>query len=148
MILFNVTIAKEDRDPDLAEKLKAEWPAILRWMIEGCFEWHKQGLNPPASVLDATNEYLESEDRGAAWIEDRCEVKESYQDTSANLFKSWKEWAELTGEEPGSQKALCTKLQEQHGAVKITIGDAKARGYRGIRVIQASESPRNWVDND
>jgi phage/plasmid-associated DNA primase len=28
---FTVTIPPEDRDPDLKEKLKAEWPAILQW---------------------------------------------------------------------------------------------------------------------
>ena len=25
-------------DTELAEKLKAEWPGILRWMIEGCLD--------------------------------------------------------------------------------------------------------------
>jgi putative DNA primase/helicase len=32
LIPFAVTIPSEKRDKDLAEKLKTEWPAILRWM--------------------------------------------------------------------------------------------------------------------
>ena len=31
-----------------SEKLKAEWPGILAWMIEGCLEWQKEGLRPPS----------------------------------------------------------------------------------------------------
>jgi putative DNA primase/helicase len=62
LIPFAVTIPKADRDIDLVGKLKAEWPAILRWMIDGCMIWQKMGLAPPQAVIDATNKYLESED--------------------------------------------------------------------------------------
>jgi putative DNA primase/helicase len=34
LVPFTVQIPPEERDPALSEKLKAEWPAILRWMIE------------------------------------------------------------------------------------------------------------------
>ena len=61
LIPFTVTIPPEERDPDLAEKLKAEWPGILRWMIEGC----RTGAGRPDAarhVLDATAAYLDAED--------------------------------------------------------------------------------------
>ena len=134
LIPFSVTIPKQDRDPDLAEKLKAEWPAILRWMVEGTMIWQKQGLCPPQAVLDATNQYLETEDSIATWIGDRCECNPSYQDSSASLFASWKAWAELNGEYAGSQKRLAENLQAR-GMERITIGHAKKSGYQGIRVI-------------
>jgi phage/plasmid-associated DNA primase len=35
---FTVQISPAERDPRLAERLKAEWPATLRWCIEGCPE--------------------------------------------------------------------------------------------------------------
>jgi putative DNA primase/helicase len=41
LIPFTVTIPKAERDPDLVEKLKPEWPGILYWMIGGCVEWRK-----------------------------------------------------------------------------------------------------------
>jgi|ERR1019366_10186423 putative DNA primase/helicase len=121
-------------------------------MLEGAILWRRQGLNPPAAVIDATNQYLESEDVVSAWIADRCEVKESYQDTAANLFASWKAWAELMGEEPGSQKALSAKLQEQHGMKQTKIGHSKARGYQGLRLVETGirleAEARNWVDHN
>ena len=48
--------------PDSAGKLKAEWPAILRWAIDGCLAWQREGLTPPASALAATKDYLDAED--------------------------------------------------------------------------------------
>jgi putative DNA primase/helicase len=33
-------------DPQLEEKLRAEYPAILRWMVDGCLDWQKHGLVP------------------------------------------------------------------------------------------------------
>jgi putative DNA primase/helicase len=55
---FNVKIPERDRDPDLPEKLRAEWQGILRWALDGCLEWQRTGLAPPAVVLEATNDYL------------------------------------------------------------------------------------------
>ena len=44
LVPFTVQIPPEERDPDLPAKLKAEWPAILRWAIDGCLEWQRIGL--------------------------------------------------------------------------------------------------------
>jgi hypothetical protein len=62
LIPFTVTIPPEERDPNLGEKLKAEWPAILQWMIDGCLDWQKQGLAPPQAVTAATDAYMEAQD--------------------------------------------------------------------------------------
>jgi putative DNA primase/helicase len=146
LIPFNVTIPPEDRDKNLAEKLKAEWPGILQWMIEGCLKWQAEGLDPPQSVIEATNAYLENEDTFATWIEERCEMKPSFTDTSANLFASWKKWAELMGEPAISRKAFAGKL------ARPGIEPAKlahnVKGYRGIRVVTAEpEQPYgSWGD--
>jgi putative DNA primase/helicase len=95
LVPFAVTIPPENRDKDLASKLKAEWPGILQWMIEGCLEWQARGLNPPKAVTDATTAYLEAEDAISTWIDDRCELKASYWTSSAALFASWKSWTLL-----------------------------------------------------
>ena len=73
LIPFAVTIPPVERDLELAEKLKAEWPGILAWMINGCLQWQANGLQRPEAVKAATASYLEAEDGFAAWIEDCCE---------------------------------------------------------------------------
>ena len=60
LIPFTITVPPDERDEKLGEKLKAEWPGILAWMIEGCLEWQRSGLAPPESVLSATASYLRS----------------------------------------------------------------------------------------
>src|SRR5271155_4119772 len=59
LIPFAVTIPPKERDGELTEKLKSEWPGILGWIIEGALEWKTEGLRPPAAVIDATAAYLE-----------------------------------------------------------------------------------------
>ena len=73
LVFFAVTIPEDERDPELAEKLKAEWPGILLWAIDGCHLWAEQGLDPPDSVRAATDAYLEAEDAVTTWIDDCCE---------------------------------------------------------------------------
>ena len=45
-------------DLKLEEKLKDEWPGILRWMIDGCADWQANSLVRPSSVKKATGEYF------------------------------------------------------------------------------------------
>ena len=66
LVPFLIQIPVEERDPDLPEKLKAEWPAILRWMIDGCLEWQRIGLAPPKIVTEATEEYFADQDTDQA----------------------------------------------------------------------------------
>lgn len=138
LIPFAVTIPEEDRDLDLAEKLKAEWPAILRWMVEGTLIWMTEGLCQPQAVIDATAKYLEMEDSIGTWIDDRCLLKG--EELAGKLFASWKGWAELNGEHVGSQKAFSEKLQGR-GIESIKIGHDKRRGYRGIKLIEDEPPP-------
>ena len=47
---FEVQIPKDERDLELAVKLRAEWPGILRWMIDGAASWYANGLQIPDAV--------------------------------------------------------------------------------------------------
>ena len=75
LIPFTVTIPAEERDKDLGDKLKAEWPGILQWMIDGCVDWQERGLAPPEVVTAATAAYLEAQDSIAAWLDECCELR-------------------------------------------------------------------------
>ena len=85
MIPFAVTIPQAQRDPELVEKLKAEWPGILAWMVDGCILWRERGLEPPSAVRNATEAYLEAEDSFSAWFEEKCEQNPKGWETSIDL---------------------------------------------------------------
>ena len=131
LIPFTVTIPPKERDTDLPDKLKAEWPGILAWAVAGCMEWNKQGLNPPKAVRSATDDYLAGEDAIALWTEERCEVDSAWFETTGDLFTSWKAWAERAGEHVGTRKALAQRLEERgHDTHRQNHG----RGFLGLRI--------------
>ena len=134
LIPFAVTIPPEERDGDLAEKLKAEWPGILAWLVEGCLEWQTEGLRPPKAVLEATEAYLSAEDSLAAWIEEKCERSASrIGRRHAALFASWSAWATAAGENPGSSKRFAQALEFQR--VHRQTAKSSGRGFDGLRLI-------------
>ncbi len=104
---------------------------MLAWAIEGAVEWHASGLQRPAVVTDATLEYLAGEDLIAVWIEDRCYQEPNAKTLASELFKSFKEWAEATGERPGTQRAFSTAL-ESHGFQKEKTREG--RFFLGLRL--------------
>jgi putative DNA primase/helicase len=125
LIPFTVTIPTEERDLELADKLKAEWPGILAWMIEGCLIWQHNGLRPPQAVTAATEDYLEAEDALHTWIDECCETGPSESDSIANLWAGWKAWAEAAGEHVGNKRKFGQKLEDK--------GFSRAKGAKGRR---------------
>jgi putative DNA primase/helicase len=132
LVPFRITIPEKGRDPELAEKLKAEWPQILQWMIDGCLEWQEHGLAAPDSVREATSQYLAEQNIVKNWM-DECTEEDptpGAKVSSAVLFTSWKEWCEANGEHAGSRKALSQRLMD------LGVGYRRVRGnswFLGIR---------------
>jgi putative DNA primase/helicase len=139
LVPFTVTIPPEERDKSLPDRLRAEWPGILAWMIDGCLEWQLHGLAAPEAVRVATMDYLEAEDALSAWIEDVAERDPNAWETSSALFKSWRAWADRAGEHVGSQKKLTQRLADRADAIGVRKArDAHGqRGFYGLRLIDA-----------
>lgn len=133
MIPFAVTIPADERDPELKDKLRAEWSGILAWMIAGCREWQRIGLARPAAVRAATEAYLESEDALSAWIDEKCERDPQAWETSNALFASWKAWAEAHGEPVGTTRRFSQALEARGFELRRTT---QARGVAGVRLKQ------------
>lgn len=129
LVPFSVTIPPDRRDSHLAEKLLAEADGILGWMIEGCLEWQRDGLGPPASITAAVNDYMEDEDVIGQWISEQCSVGGLARATASELYRSWSLWATAGGYEPGSQKILGAQLRER-GFKPGRVGGG--RGWQGI----------------
>jgi P4 family phage/plasmid primase-like protien len=140
LVPFTVTITKPDRE--LPDKLRAEWPGILAWMIEGCLSWLANGLTPPDPVTAATASYLSEEDNLAQWIEESCITGGEYWGVGARLWKSWTGWAEANKEPPGTRKAFAEAMAA-HGYPKD-----KTQGVRGYAGIDLLPDQRERADLD
>lgn len=141
LVPFTVTIPPAVRDEDLFEKLRTEWPAILRWAIDGTVAWQRDGLDPPSAVRDATQDYLAAEDALERWLEDCTTANMNAWESSADLWGSWKRWAEAGGEFVGKRRKFIERL-EDHGFPQDRT--RSQRGYRGIAINRPdyTEDPR------
>ena len=139
----------EKKDQQLEKKLEAERAAILRWMIDGCLDWQRNGLIRPASVGKATADYFNSQDLFGQWLEECCELfpgKDNRLETAADLFASWKEFAESNGEQVGSGKAFGDKLtQHDVGSAQRRVLGKKCKMRTGISLVRP---PLNGTDDD
>jgi putative DNA primase/helicase len=134
LVPWNVVIPAGERDKKLSEKLRAEWPGILAWMIEGCMQWQQIGLAPPQAVTSATDAYMEAEDALTAWIEEDCIRDINAWERTTTLYAAWKAWADKSGEHAGSMKRFSQTL-ETRGGVIYERDRQMGCGFRGLRLV-------------
>ena len=141
IVPFLLNLCEDKRDRDLSSKLKGEWPGILAWMIKGCLDWQQIGLAPPKAVVDATEEYLESEDSIGKFLEERCSTADANAIVLVeDLYKSWSEWCEMNGEYKGSTKRFSQSLQARRFE-RCKHPSSRKASYRGITLkVRASST--------
>lgn len=79
------------RDPYLKVKLAEEASGILAWLVRGAMQYHQEGLNPPDSVLAATDTYQNEEDLFSQFIEQDCLIGPHYTIGSTSLYEAFRE---------------------------------------------------------
>lgn len=131
VLLLNARFTGDDptapQIKDLQTVLRSEYPGILRWLVEGCLEWQRDGLNPPESVKEANRSYRSGMDTLGAWMDDRCviegrDVPKISTVTTDDLHRDYVSWMAATGDQHlGSRKfgerldALGFETSKSHG---------------------------------
>lgn len=127
------TVEPKVVDHDLGLKLRAEWPAILAWMIEGCQEWQREGLNAPEVVRTSSADYFSEQDTTGRWLEEECELTKDGFTTLRDLFTSWREWCNRLGEPTGTDRQFSQSLANR-GYTRRKDSRTRRWGYCGITV--------------
>lgn len=140
LIPFTASIPESEKDVALGEKLQGELPGILAWMVAGCIAWQRDGLRPPAVVLDATDEYFEeeAEDILNMWIRECCEVDPQADAPHGVLYASFKNYADRSGERPISSKQFAKDLRSLKFETDRT---SRARLVVGLKLRDAPPPP-------
>jgi len=130
LVPFNASFAGRAQDKALPDKLKAEAPAILHWMIQGAVKWFAEGLAIPEPIRAASAEYMAAMDDLAEWAEDCCEQRPDNRETNKNLFTSFAQWKRDRGEAVPSQNTWGERMRQQMRLESYKSGGS--RGFRGI----------------
>lgn len=132
MIPFTVQIPVDKVDRQLKSKLEREYPAILRWAVEGCLLWQREGLKQPRAVLDMTREYRREMDVISGFLDDRCEVGEGFSAKSSELYAAYSAWCEANTEFKMSNTKFSVEMDKRFGKTKQRDG----MYFSGVRLYR------------
>ena len=133
LVPFTVTIGDDEKDKDLPEKLRAEWPGILAWMVRGCMDWQRQGLGEPEEIKQATAAYQCEQDTVAGFITECCWVHPEARAKAGDLLDTYQKWS---GDKVMTQRDFARRLKERRFEGKRGHGGWVF--YRGIGLQEAA----------
>ncbi|KRM54126.1 phage plasmid primase, P4 family domain protein [Lentilactobacillus kefiri DSM 20587 = JCM 5818] len=138
LIPFKVKIPDGQVDKNLKDKLKRESVGILNWIVEGCLLWQREGLNPPISVTRASRQYREEMDVISLFVDDCCEVGDSYRAPAGELFKKYQSWAKDNSEYSMSKQKFSREMKQ-----KFETKKSGSIFYIGLKI---KDDPRlGWI---
>ena len=144
MIPFNVQIPEEERDPHFEQRLEEELPGILRWAVEGCSNWLRDGLNPPQAIIDATNAYRDEMDILTDFIEECCFVLPSAKVKMKDLYEEFQRWSNSLGKSAISKHDFNRRLEKRlYPAIKKGRGNLNKPTWFGLGLLSEQQTSLN-----
>jgi putative DNA primase/helicase len=97
----------------------------------------------PPAVQAATQQYIEAEDAFGLWLDECVQRQPDAYETNADLFASWKSWADRAGESSGSLKRFSQTMCDRGIEARRQSGTGKS-GFQGVRLIRPdyTDDPR------
>jgi len=134
---FNHVVPDGEQVKGLKEILiSEEGPGILAWAIEGAISYLQVGaLNPPASVVAATQDYYLSTDPLQQFVEEECTTGtpgvQGMSVSPADFHAAYEKWCDEEGHEPISKTARTQRLKRDYGVAPVR---GSKKRYDGIRL--------------
>jgi putative DNA primase/helicase len=97
VVPFNRIFSESEQDKTLLDKLKTEYSGILNWLIKGCLDWQKNGLQEPDEIGEAVGEYHDNQNPLYDFFNECCKFG-PFCITPVNILKErFSKWEEETG---------------------------------------------------
>ena len=136
----------ETPDPKLLDKLKAEAPGVLAWMLEGAARWHERRQLPetPEPIRQAVEAYRHEADPVAQYLAERTAKAPGQIVGVDDLYADFKTWwlREVDHDEKQvpKKRAFGTKLNEAGWPASSSVNGRRVRtGYRLV------DSPKSEI---
>jgi putative DNA primase/helicase len=117
-------------DPGLKDRLREEYSAILRWMIDGCLSWREARLGTATAIAEANREYFEDQDAFGSWLEERCILGEALAMKPSTLLSNFNGWAQSNGYPTMTSNSFAEAIDRHPGLKRV-----KSDGVRLVRGI-------------
>jgi putative DNA primase/helicase len=151
LVPWLVTIAENEQDKGLTDKLLAEAPGILAWAVRGCIEWQTNGLGEPSMVRSATNAYREENDALGEFFRLRVVFDIDAAIARKDIREAYESHCKDNGSEPFGAKRFAGRLREQ-GVKETSVrrGSSVVDGWRGVRLATDAERAASavWANRD
>lgn len=144
LVPFEVVVPEERRDTTLGERIReTEAAGVLRWIVDGCLEWQRMGLAPPAVVREQTEAYRASEDVIGAFLEERCERSAGARVQSGVLYGAYRKWCEAQGIKPARSNDFVAELEGRGFRRERTM---HGRYVVGLELLELRNEGSEWWD--
>lgn len=138
MVPFARYFAPNERDYDLDRKLKAEAEGIAAWTVRGAVKWYASGLQDPACIRNATQEFRETSDTLSGFYPGVVieAAGERLNGTSAYIeYTSWCEEEGLKGGEV-MRRTSFYRAMEERGVTKRKMAEGIV--LEGVKLSKAT----------
>jgi putative DNA primase/helicase len=125
---------ERERSLTLPKWFETEAPGILSWIVKGCLEWQRHGLQVPSSIKAQVLSYIKEIDIVGMFVSEYLEItnRESDRIPAKDLYEGFKYWCRRTGNPVYNitkfGKHLTTKISKQRKGTGIQYLGVRRRG--------------------
>jgi putative DNA primase/helicase len=109
---------------------------VLNWLLEGCIQWDKIGLQIPDLCEAATAHFRQESDDLADFIAEYFEKDSDGYCLKSEVYESYKRWSDTNGIKPMTKRALTSAFQERGFESGRTSTATRDRSWTGWRLKQ------------
>lgn len=115
LIPFEVNIPADKVDKQLKYKMREEMPQIMRWAVDGCRMYLKEGLESPECVKKSTEEYKTEMDLLATFMDSCLEIDYTTPDgiPANELYSMYVAWATENKEYVMTSRKFFTEIAKK-----------------------------------
>lgn len=133
IIPFSVVV--DQPDVTLPERLRADLPGVLAWLVAGYGEYLREGLEEPDSVAAEKQAYRDGADALGRFLDERAMLAANAFVKARELFAAWSSWCHENGEQAGTEVVFAAAMSRR-GIEKKRSSSGQV--YRGVG-LYASE---------
>jgi putative DNA primase/helicase len=134
-IPFNYKVPREKRNKSLIFELQEEMGAILKWAIDGCLKWQKEGLKLPDAITKSNQDYQEEMDIITIFLKDHTKTDPQSKVLATKIYQEYVAWAKSSNEWVASSTIFGRELGKRFKKKRTS----KGVWYLGLKL--KSENP-------